>query len=113
MSDERTAEATVASRQAPSETVLLELLRQRQTDAGSLVVHCIRGFTMFLAITGALLKFALDQSATPPAKDSSVIHGNCCLCGWVFGLHLCYERKTLHAGRSGAPAEGLECDDGG
>ena len=45
--------------------VLLETLKQKNQEALNLQGHYIRAYTVYLAITAGLVKFALDQNSTP------------------------------------------------
>ena len=45
--------------------VIIELLKIRQSEAFSVIKYYEAALTVFLLITGGLLKFALDANATP------------------------------------------------
>jgi len=55
--------------------ILLELYKQKSQEAKDLQGHYIRAFTIYLAITAALFKFALDMSATPALRAAMVFFG--------------------------------------
>ena len=72
--------------------VLMELLKQKQAEAVGLLATYIRAYTVFLAITGAMLKFALDASSTPELRQALCALGLAsCACAFlaaVFGEKL-------------------------
>src|SRR5437016_2243687 len=59
-----------------NETVLMELLKQKQTEASGFVTHYIRALTLSVLVTGSLLKFALDQNSTPSLRIALSCMGN-------------------------------------
>jgi len=75
-----------------SQEVILEILKHKMDEGKTLITHYLRAFTIFIAITGALLKFAFDSNSTP--------HLRIALC-WmgvflsVFGLFVCYLGEKL------------------
>jgi hypothetical protein len=84
---------------APSqESVLLELLKQKQSDAASLVGYVIRGLTLYLAVTGALFKFALDRDSTTDLRLALSVMGlGMCLLGYAMVVMAERVRPALQA----------------
>jgi hypothetical protein len=99
------AKRTVTNETASEETgalgtrvVLLELLKQKQTEAATVVSYCIKGFTVFLAITGALFKFALDASATPELRNVLSWMGlSVCAIGFIACVCAVRLRRTVQS----------------
>ena len=81
-----------------SEAVLLELLKQNQNDGSALIGHYVKAFTIFVAVTGGLIKFALDQNATESLRKALSMMG---LGVSVLALLVCIMghrlRRTVHA----------------
>ena len=77
---------------------LRDMLKQKTDEATQLQGHYIRAFTVYLAITGGLLKFALDQNATPQLKSAMGLLGLLISCSGLlaclFGERL---RRTMES----------------
>jgi hypothetical protein len=80
----------------PTENVLLEFLKLTQGQVSEVVGHGTRGISVYFLITGGLLKFALDQAATPFLAKALCCMGlglgliGFCICLFL----LLYRRKT-------------------
>jgi hypothetical protein len=72
--------------------VTFELLKMKIEEGANLVTHYLRAYAFFLAITGVLLKFALDQSATAELRKVMCIFG-IMLC--LIGFLVCYFGESL------------------
>jgi hypothetical protein len=81
-----------------SEAVLIETLKQKQNDASALIGHYVKAFTIFVAVTGGLIKFALDQNATAQLRNALSMMG---IGVSVLALFVCIMghklRQTAHA----------------
>jgi hypothetical protein len=65
----------------------MELLRQKQNEASGLLASYIRAYALFLAITGAMLKFALDASSTHELRQALCFLGLAsCACAFLAGI---------------------------
>jgi hypothetical protein len=76
-------QAVLEQKIAPAEAVLLELLKQTQAESDFVLGSAIKTFTIFLAIMGALFKFALDQNSTPDLRNALSALG-VCICALSF-----------------------------
>lgn len=74
--------------------VLTELLKQRHQQGFDLLSHYIKAFSVYVAIVGALLKFALDSNSNPALRSALVALG---LLLSAVGLFACYLGRRLHA----------------
>ena len=54
---------------------LFDLVKGKQKDLSDLLPQYINGFAIYSGITGALLKFALEQNATPEQRKTLIIFG--------------------------------------
>lgn len=77
---------------APIEAALIEVLKQKSQEAVALQGHYIQSYTVYLAITAGLLKFALDQNSTPDLRRAMVLLG---LLVSVAGLVVCFLGEQL------------------
>ena len=79
--DEKSAAAN-ARRQ-----VLEELLKQKQSESAGLLGTYVRAYAIFLAITGAMLKFALDTNSTRELRHALCLLGFAsCVCAFLAGV---------------------------
>jgi hypothetical protein len=77
-------------------TAALDLLKATYEDARDLVPNYVRGFALYVAITGGLVKFAFDTSSTPTLRHllawfgilTSLIGLLVCLFGEIVGRQL-------------------------
>jgi hypothetical protein len=61
-----------------------ELLQARVQEAGALLGHYLRAFALYVAIMGALVKFALDKDSTPQLRSALALLGlGLCLLGFL------------------------------
>jgi hypothetical protein len=60
---------------AGADPTLVELLRQKTDESATLLGHYIRSYTVYLAVTGALVKFAFDANSTPQLRRAMIILG--------------------------------------
>lgn len=92
---------------ATSKDALLELFRLKSQEYAALLTHIIRSFAIFVAVVGAVFKFALDSSSTPTLRLALSIFGlvTCCIiwaaafCAELYRRSLCdsiaYVRREL------------------
>ena len=57
------------------QSLLTELLRQKTDEANALLGHYIRSYTVYLAVTGALVKFALDENSNAELQRAMSLLG--------------------------------------
>ncbi len=74
----------------------IELLKLKSSEAGTFMTNILKVETLYLAITGALLKFALDLNATPALRAALswlglTLAGFLWLAAWFAELY----RRTL------------------
>jgi hypothetical protein len=74
----------------------VEVLKLKSSEAGTFMTNILRVEALYLAITGALLKFALDANATPPLRSALSWLG-LSLAGllWLAALFAELYRRTL------------------
>jgi len=85
------------------EEVAGELLQAKVTEAGSLLGHYIRALALYIAVMGALVKFALDKDSTPELKSALTLLGSglsvlgfiACALGQLVARKLLHEMKQL------------------
>ena len=65
----------------------IDLLRLKGEEAHHLVTYSLNGVVLFLGITGALAKFALDANSTPPLRSILTCFG---LAICVLGFFCCW-----------------------
>jgi hypothetical protein len=67
--------------------VMEELLKQKQSEAAGLLATYLRAYAIFLAITGGMLKFALDANATHELRQALCLLGFAsCVCAFLAGV---------------------------
>jgi hypothetical protein len=73
--------------EATRRQVLEQLLKQKQDEAAGLLSTYVKAYAVFLAITGAMLKFALDANATPTLREALCLLGIAsCTCAFMAGV---------------------------
>ena len=78
--------------------VLLEILKQKQSEAFQVIKYYEAAVTAYLLITGGLLKFALDANATPVLRRALEVLGIAvCLVGFLAAGMAEHHRRILRA----------------
>ena len=80
--DDAQADSSCGRRQ-----IMEELLKQKQSEAAALLATYLRAYAIFLAITGAMFKFALDANATSELRQALCLLGFAsCICAFMAGV---------------------------
>ncbi len=64
-----------SSKENLNQDYLFELLKEKSQEIRDFFAHYLKAITIYVAITGALLKFSLDKNSTPELKAILSIFG--------------------------------------